>query len=189
MRIGLMGGTFDPIHLAHLVAASEVHGSLNLDQVIFIPAGMPWQKSDQQISPAKHRLEMVKLAIAGDSRFSSNDLEITRTGPTYTIDTVIELKNQNPSAEYFWITGTDVLEKMPTWHKFDQLKDLIKIVAVNRNGVSQIDTGFSYTFVQIPQMQISATEIRNRVKSAKSIKYLVPDAVAEYISKTGLYAN
>lgn len=187
MRIGLMGGTFDPIHNAHLLAASEVYETLNLDQVIFIPAGNPWQKSHLPISAGHHRLHMVNLAIEADSRFISSDIEINRTGETYAIDTVIELKKNNPKNEYFWIIGTDALANMKTWHKFDELKNLIEIVAVNRNNVANVETDFDYTFVQIPEFQISATQIRDRIKTGKSVKYLVDDEVENYIKQSGLY--
>ncbi len=182
-----MGGTFDPIHIAHLVAASEVHGALNLDRVIFIPAGQPWQKAHLEIAPAKQRLELVDLAISGDSRFASSDIEITRSGPTYAIDTVQQLKQENPDNDYFWIVGTDALQGMPTWHNFTQLQNLITIVAVNRNGVSAAKVDFPYTFVEMPEIHLSATEIRMRIKEGKSISYLVPQKVADYLSSAGLY--
>lgn len=182
-----MGGTFDPIHIAHLIAAAEVHQELGLDQVVFIPAGMPWQKADSVISPAESRLQMVDLAIENDDRFSSSDIEIKRSGNTYAIDTVIELQTENPENDYFWIVGADALAGMPTWHRFDELKELIEIVAVNRNGVANVRLDFDYTYVQIPEVDISSTEIRNRVAEGKNIKYLVPDQVATYIQHTGLY--
>ena len=188
MRIGLMGGTFDPIHVAHLVAASEVYEALNLDQVIFIPAGNPWQKAGTKISPAETRLQMVDLAIQNDPRFISSDIEIKRSGETYAIDTVKELELENPGNDYFWIVGADALSRMPTWHDFSQLQNLIEIVAVNRNGINHADVEFDYTFVEMPEIAISATQIRNRIAVGKSIKYLVPDAVESFISKSGLYS-
>lgn len=182
-----MGGTFDPIHIAHLVAASEVHNALKLDRVIFIPAGNPWQKAHLEIAPAEQRLEMVALAISGDSRFESSDIEISRIGPTYAIDTVQQLKQENPNNEYFWIVGTDALKGMPTWHNFAELQKLITIVAVNRNGVSRVAVDFPYTYVEMPEIDISATEIRSRINEGKPINYLVPNAVATFISSAGLY--
>ena len=182
-----MGGTFDPIHNAHLLAASEVFEAVNLDRVLFIPAGNPWQKSHLPISAAEHRLKMVNLAIAEDSRFSSSDIEVNRAGETYAIDTVLELKQKNPENSYFWIIGADALANMKTWHRFDELKNLIEIVAVNRNNISQVKTDFDYTFVQIPEFQISATQIRNRIRSGASVKYLVTDEVENYIKTSGLY--
>lgn len=187
MRVGLMGGTFDPIHIGHLVAASEVHSSLNLEQVIFIPAGNPWQKSDLSLTPSVERLEMVKQAIAGDDRFTLSDIEVTRSGPTYTIDTIVELQKSNPNDEYFLILGTDVLINLHTWHEFEKLTKLVTVVGVNRNGVNQIELDFDYIFVQIPEIAVSATDIRNRVKTTKPIKYLVPSAVEQLIEKLGLY--
>lgn len=187
MRIGLMGGTFDPIHNAHLLAASEVYEQLNLDLVMFIPAGNPWQKSETKISPSATRLQLVDLAISQDSRFVSSDIEITRSGNTYAIDTVLELRKEQPENDFFWIVGTDALSGVPTWHEFEKLKSLISFVAVNRNGVKNPEVGFNYQFIQIPEFQISATQIRQRVAQGKSIKYLVPSAVEEFIYDTGLY--
>ena len=182
-----MGGTFDPIHIAHLVAASEVCETLKLDQIIFIPAGQPWQKAETKISAGEVRLQMVEAAISEDSRFSASDIELKRTGNTYAIDTVQQLLDENPSNQYFWIVGADALAGMPTWHKFEELKELIEIVGVNRNGVGQVDVGFDYKFVEIPEIKISATEIRERIKSGKSVKYLVPSSVEHLIGEQGLY--
>lgn len=187
MQIGLMGGTFDPIHIAHLVAASEVIDTLNLDHIIFIPAGQPWQKADQKISPATDRLQMVDLAIKDDPRFSSSDIEIKRPGATYAIDTVRQLLAENPNNEYFWIVGADALVTMPSWHEFTELIKLVNVVAVNRNGVSSAEVNFKYTFVEIPEIDISATQIRERVQLGKTIKYLVSSDVEKFISETGLY--
>ena len=187
MRIGLLGGTFDPIHLGHLIAASEVHSALHLDQVIFIPAGNPWQKSTRSITSGPDRLNLVNLAIAGDQRFSSSDIEISRSGPTYTIDTINELKQENPDNEYFLILGTDALVNLPTWHEFEKLKKLVTFVGVNRNGVLKVDLNFSVEFVKIPEIAVSATDIRKRVVTGKPIKYLVPSAVEQQIEKLGLY--
>lgn len=184
-----MGGTFDPIHIAHLVAASEVYESLNLDQVLFIPAGQPWQKADANISPADIRLQMVDLAIAEDARFNSSDIEIQRDGDTYAIDTVLQLVEENPEAEYFWIVGADALAGMPTWHRFSELTQLIKIVGVNRNGIGDVKADFDYTFIEIPEIRISATEIRDRVNADRAIKYLVPGSVEKFINETGLYKS
>ena len=187
MRIGLMGGTFDPIHIGHLVAASFVHQKLNLDQVLFIPAGNPWQKSNTQVSAGETRLQMVDLAIENDLRFTSSDIEIKRSGPTYAIDTVQELLADNPNNEYFWIVGADALAGMTTWHRFEELKKLITIVGVNRNGVGQVKVGFDYKFVPMPELQISATQIRERTRNGQPIKYLVPAAVESIIADRELY--
>lgn len=189
MRIGLLGGTFDPIHCAHLIAASEVHTALNLDQVIFIPAGEPWQKANQEISPAETRLLMVDLAIAGDPRFTSSDIEIKRPGATYAIDTVRQLLQENPTHEYFWIVGADALVAMPTWHEFSELLKILTIVAVNRNGVSQVKVDFDYKYIEIPEFQISSTQIRQRVSENNSIKYLVPPTVEKFIKELGIYTK
>lgn len=182
-----MGGTFDPIHIAHLIAASEVYADLDLDQIIFIPAGQPWQKAESQISPAQARLHLVDLAIAADPRFVSSDIEIQRSGDTYAIDTIEQLQAENPDNEYFWIVGADALAGMQTWHRFEDLKKLVQIVCVNRNGIGSVDVGFDYRFVQIPEIGISATEIRDRVAEGNQITYLVPASVEQFIAETGLY--
>ena len=132
-------------------------------------------------------MQLVDLAIAGDGRFSSSDIELTRNGQTYAIDTVRQLLSDNPENKYFWIVGADALVGMPTWHDFSELKQLIEIVAVNRTGINQAKVDFDYTFVQIPEIDISATEIRARVKAGKEIKYLVPAEVERLIKDSGLY--
>ena len=190
MRIGILGGTFDPIHVGHLVAASEVHNNLNLDSVVFIPAGDPWQKSDRVVSDAQHRLAMVELAVAGDARFAVSDTEIIRQGSTYSIDTVLEWRAMHPEDELFWIVGTDALVRISTWHRWVEFVDSVTIVCVNRGGVegAPIEVPFEFVSVEMPQVRISATQLRKRFASGINCKYLVPDAAIDYINKHGLYA-
>lgn len=182
-----MGGTFDPIHIGHLIAASEVHNSLQLDQVVFIPAGDPWQKVGQQISSAKTRYEMTKLAVAQDDRFGVSDIEVKRDGPTYAIDTFNELIAECPEHDFFWIVGADVVQRINTWHRWEEFVSLVPIVVVNRLGIAISELPFTYTEVQMPEVRISATDLRARYESGKSTKYLVPEQVDEYIKAHSLY--
>jgi nicotinate-nucleotide adenylyltransferase len=190
MRIGILGGTFDPIHMGHLVAASEVHSALDLDTVVFIPAGDPWQKADRDITDAQHRLAMVELAIADDARFSASDTEIVRQGATYSLDTVLEWKAANPEDDLFWIVGADALVRISTWHRWEEFVASVTIVCVNRADIEvlSIDVPFEFESVAMPQVRISATELRTRFASGVNSKYLVPEAAIDYINQHGLYA-
>ena len=186
MRVGILGGTFDPIHIGHLIAASSVYEALNLDSVVFIPAGDPWQKRDRDLSTGQQRLEMVKLATENDSRFQVSDLEITRSGPTYAVDTVLEWKRLNPNDELFWIVGSDALSGIPSWHEWEAFVSELTIVAVNRVGQNDA-VPFDFVSVDMPEVRISATELRDRFTNGLDTQYLVPKQVSQYISDQGLY--
>ena len=186
MRVGILGGTFDPIHRGHLIAASSVYESLNLDSVVFMPAGDPWQKRDRELSSGQQRLEMVKLAIADDARFSASDIEINRSGPSYAIDTIREWKSANPNDELFWIVGSDALSGIPTWHEWEAFVSEVTIVAVNRIGNREV-VPFDFVSVDMPEVRISATELRDRFTNLQDTQYLVPQKVSEYIAEQGLY--
>jgi nicotinate-nucleotide adenylyltransferase len=186
MRVGILGGTFDPIHIGHLIAASSVYESLSLDSVVFMPAGDPWQKRDRELSAGHHRLEMVRLAISDDARFSASDLEINRSGPTYAIDTVHEWKKLNPNDELFWIVGSDALSGIPSWHEWEAFVSEVTVVAVNRIGQSA-SVPFDVVSVEMPEVRISATELRDRFTNKMDTQYLVPRKVSDYISDQGLY--
>ena len=186
MRVGILGGTFDPIHIGHLIAASSVYESLNLDSVVFIPAGDPWQKRDRDLSPGQQRLEMVKLATENDARFQVSDVEIARSGPTYAVDTVREWKRLNPSDELFWIVGSDALSGIPSWHEWEAFVSEVTIVAVNRVGQND-SVPFDFVSVDMPEVRISATELRDRFTNGLDTQYLVPKQVSQYISDQGLY--
>lgn len=186
MRVGILGGTFDPIHIGHLIAASSVYETLNLDSVVFMPAGDPWQKRDRELSTGQQRLEMVKLAIADDVRFSASDIEINRSGPTYAIDTIREWNSANPDDELFWIVGSDALSGIPTWHEWEAFVSEVTIVAVNRVGQND-SVPFNFVSVDMPEVRISATELRDRFTNKQDTQYLVPQKVNEYISDQGLY--
>ena len=181
-----MGGTFDPIHIGHLIAASSVYEALYLDSVVFMPAGDPWQKRDRDLSTGKQRLEMVRLAIGDDVRFSASDLEINRSGPTYAIDTIRNWKSANPNDELFWIVGSDALSGIPTWHEWEAFVSEVTIVAVNRVGQSD-SVPFDFVSVDMPEVRISATELRDRFTNGLDTQYLVPHKVSEFISDQGLY--
>ena len=184
-----MGGTFDPIHLGHLIAASEVQLKLQLDQVLFIPAGEPWQKRDQQVTSAQDRLAMVKLAIADDSRFALSDIEVNRPGPSYAIDTLSQLKAENPNDEFVWIIGADVVQRISTWHRWEEFVCLVAIVVVNRLGIEISEMPFEFIEVQMPEVRISATALRNRYSIGQSTKYLVPESVDQYIKTHSIYRS
>ncbi len=186
MKVGILGGTFDPIHIGHLIAASSVYEALNLDTVVFIPAGDPWQKRDRDLSAGQQRLEMVKLAIAGNDRFQASDIEIARSGATYAIDTVREWKKLNPADEIFWIVGSDALSGIPGWHEWESFVSEVTIVAVNRIGQND-PVPFDFVSVEMPEVRISATELRDRFTNKLDTQYLVPQKVSQYISDQGLY--
>ena len=190
-RIGVMGGTFDPIHHGHLVAASEVGYFYSLDQVIFVPTGQPWQKKDRQVSAAEDRYLMTVIATASNPRFSVSRVDIDRPGPTYTIDTLRELRSQyRPDAELFFITGADALEKMMTWQDVDELFKLSHFVGCTRPGHRLSGAGLPdgrVSLIEIPALAISSTNCRERVSQGEPIWYLVPDGIVQYISKRHLY--
>jgi nicotinate-nucleotide adenylyltransferase len=192
-RVGVMGGTFDPIHHGHLVAASEVAASFNLNEVVFVPTGQPWQKTDRVVSPAEDRYLMTVIATAADPRFSVSRVDIDRVGPTYTIDTLRDLQKTHPDAgELFFITGADALSQMLTWHNVDELFALAQFVGVTRPGHVLADPGLSegeVSLIEVPALAISSTDVRARVVSQRPIDYLVPEGVARYITKRRLYGQ
>jgi nicotinate-nucleotide adenylyltransferase len=192
MRIGILGGTFDPIHIGHLVAASEAHTALKLDKVVFMPAGDPWQKTDRMISDAAHRLAMVERSVANDLRFEVSDLDIRRPGPTYSIDTVLEWQQTHPHDEIFWIVGADALVGISTWHRWQEFVKLAHIVSVDRAFSTAEHTvveeiPFDYTTVHMPQVRISATQLRSRLAQGVNCQYLMPDTAIDYAITHRLY--
>ncbi len=190
-RIGVMGGTFDPIHHGHLVAASEVAASFDLDEVVFVPTGAPWQKVDRAVSPAEDRYLMTVIATASDPRFSVSRVDIDRDGPTYTLDTLRDLQAAYPEAgQLYFITGADALAQLLTWRDVAELFALAHFVGVTRPGHVLADPGLpsgEVNLVEVPALAISSTEVRDRVASGRPIDYLVPEGVARYIVKRGLY--
>jgi nicotinate-nucleotide adenylyltransferase len=190
-RIGVMGGTFDPIHHGHLVAASEVAAAFELDQVVFVPTGAPWQKSDRDVSPAEDRYLMTVIATASDPRFSVSRVDVDRSGPTYTLDTLHDLRAAHPDAgELYFITGADALAQLLTWRDVDALFALAHFIGVTRPGHTLADPGLppgEVSLIEVPALAISSTDVRERVASGRPIDYLVPEGVARYVSKRGLY--
>ncbi len=189
--MGIMGGTFDPIHHGHLVAASEVADRFGLDQVVFVPTGDPWQKSGSSVSSPEDRYLMTVIATASNPRFTVSRVDVDRVGPTYTVDTLRDLRERyGPTAELFFITGADALNKILSWKDARDLFDLAHFVGVTRPGF-ELDASHlpeaSVSLVQVPAMAISSTDCRRRVQGGKPVWYLVPDGVVQYIAKRGLY--
>lgn len=184
-----MGGTFDPVHHGHLVAASEVQSLLDLDEVVFVPTGQPYLK--EGVSPAEHRYLMTVIATASNPRFTVSRVDIDRAGDTYTIDTLRELHADRPDAELFFITGADALEQILSWKDADELWDLAQFVGVTRPGYQLSEAGLPedrVTLQEVPAMAISSTDCRTRVAKGDPVWYLVPDGVVQYINKHRLYS-
>jgi nicotinate-nucleotide adenylyltransferase len=190
-RVGVMGGTFDPIHHGHLVAASEVQAWFDLDEVIFVPTGQPWQKDDRDVSLAEDRYLMTVIATASNPRFSVSRVDIDRPGLTYTVDTLRDLREaRGPDAEFYFITGADALTQILTWRDVDELFAMAHFVGCTRPGhtidVDQIPSN-GITLLEIPALAISSTECRERVAAGQPIWYLVPDGIVQYINKRRMY--
>lgn len=189
-----MGGTFDPIHHGHLVAASEVQARFGLDEVVFVPTGRPWQKSGRSVSQAEDRYLMTTIATASNPRFSVSRVDIERGGDTYTVDTLRDLRDlRGPEVELFFITGADALSQILTWKGADHLFELAHFVGVSRPGVPLGTSDIRHlpadkvSLLEIPALAISSTECRARVGAGLPIWYLVPDGIVQYIAKRGLY--
>lgn len=191
--VGVMGGTFDPIHIGHLVAASEVAHRLGLTQVIFVPTGQPWQKSGRVVSAPADRLAMTVIATAADPRFTVSRVDIDRPGPTYTVDTLRELRDElGPDRPLSFITGADALNQILTWRDPHEVLRLAHMVGVTRPGhvldPPEVPEG-SVTLIEIPALAISSSDIRSRAATGRPIRYLVPDGVDQYIAKMALYRD
>ncbi|MGD9482985.1 nicotinate-nucleotide adenylyltransferase [Streptomyces sp. TRM70308] len=189
-RLGVMGGTFDPIHHGHLVAASEVAARYGLDEVVFVPTGQPWQKSHQTVSPAEDRYLMTVIATASNPQFSVSRLDIDRPGRTFTIDTLRDLRVVHPDDDLFFITGADALGQILTWRNAEELFSLAHFIGVTRPGHHLTDPGLpdgGVSLIEIPALAISSTDCRARVAQGDPVWYLVPDGVVRYITKRGLY--
>jgi nicotinate-nucleotide adenylyltransferase len=189
-----MGGTFDPVHHGHLSAANEVATLFDLDEVVFVPTGQPWQKSDRQVSPAEDRYLMTVVATASNPLFSVSRIDIDRAGPTYTIDTLHDLRDAyGGDAELFFITGIDALAQILGWRNADELFALAHFIGVSRPGYDSVDlNGFpegAVTLVQVPALAISSSDCRERVARGHPVWYLVPDGVVQYINKRRLYRD
>jgi nicotinate-nucleotide adenylyltransferase len=184
-KLGIYGGTFDPIHHAHLILAREALEQLGLERVVFVPAATSPHKLDQRSAPALLRLAMLAAAVAGDSRFAVDNIELQRPPPSFTIDTVEELRRRNSDAELFYLVGSDNLPRLHTWHRFADLAALVQFVVLARDVAAGDER---YTTIR-RLIDVSATDIRNRVATGQSIRYLVPAAVEEIISREQLYKD
>jgi nicotinate-nucleotide adenylyltransferase len=189
-RIGVMGGTFDPIHHGHLVAASEVRQSFDLDEVVFVPTGEPYMK--RVVTSAEHRYLMTVIATASNPDFTVSRVDVDRDGPTYTIDTLRDLKRSYPDDELFFISGADAIAQILDWKDIDELWELAQFVAVSRPGHSLSISGLPpqrVSSLEVPALAISSTDCRERVGRGFPVWYLVPDGVVQYISKHHLYRS
>ena len=200
MRLGVFGGTFDPVHNGHLIVADEAAESLELDQVLFVPAGVPWLKEGTEVTDPTHRLEMVRLGIAGNERFRPADLEVRRPGPSYTVDTLEELvAGSGDGLDIYLLVGLDALLEIDRWHNPQRVLELATIVGVPRPGCDELNSDAldrvwkgaaqEVVLVKTTMIGISGTEVRGRVSRGQSIRYLVPEPVAEYVYDHGLYGG
>jgi nicotinate-nucleotide adenylyltransferase len=192
-RIGVMGGTFDPIHHGHLSAANEVRHRYALDEVVFVPTGQPWQKDHRVVSAAEDRYLMTVIATASNPRFSVSRVEVDRPGPTYTVATLRALRGEHQDAELFFITGADALAQILTWRDAGDLFELAHFVGVSRPGYAAVDlAGFpegTVTLLEVPALAISSSDLRSRVAGGLPVHYLAPDGVVQYIRKRNLYRS
>ena len=191
-----MGGTFDPIHHGHLVAASEVADRFDLDEVIFVPTGQPWQKAGAVVSSAEDRYLMTVIATASNPSFSVSRVDMDRHKDTYTVDTLRDLRSQHPDADLYFITGADALETILSWQNWAEMFELARFVGVSRPGYELgdehlaehlVDRPDALSLVEIPALAISSTDCRKRASENRPVWYLVPDGVVQYISKRNLY--
>jgi len=192
-RLGIMGGTFDPIHLGHLVAAEQIRADLALDEVVFIPAGQPWQKA-RAVTPAEHRYLMTVLATAANPAFSVSRLEVDAEGPTYTVDTLRALRRRLADEDLFFITGADAILSILTWRDATECLELAEFVAATRPGHDLSDleeTGIrdKVMAVDVPALAISSTDVRERIAAGRPVTYLIPREVEQYARKHGLYGT
>jgi nicotinate-nucleotide adenylyltransferase len=193
-RLGVMGGTFDPIHYGHLVTAEEALVQFALDEVVFVPTGQPWMKQEHEVSPAEDRYLMTVIATASNPRFRVSRVEVEREGPTYTVDTLKALSAENPDAELYFITGADAMREIFEWKDPDGVLSLAHFIAATRPGYDL--TRFeakdatrhpNVSVMNIPALAISSTDVRERVHEGRPIRYLVPEGVKSYVEKAALY--
>jgi nicotinate-nucleotide adenylyltransferase len=196
MRIGILGGTFNPPHLGHLIAAQEAYRELALDQVVLIPAAIPPHKAVEDEPGAQHRLELCRRAVGDDERFTVSDLELRRDGPSFTVDTLDILRSRSPSDDLFLILGADIAAGLPEWHEPERVLELATVTIARRRGtakvavqeaLAQLRGGGRARFFQMPRIGISSTMVRDRVRAGQPIRYFVPDGVMHYIQRHGLY--
>ncbi len=197
MRLGVFGGTFDPIHVGHLVAAVNARHALGLDRVLFVVANEPWQKvGDRPVSPAAERLALVDAALGEVDGLEASQLEIDRGGPSYTIDTIEELRRLEPGAELFLIVGADVVAGLPTWERLEEVRRSVTMVVVNRPGSTPVLpgpagplAGWNAVAIEIPALEISSTDLRERAATGRPLDYLIPEGAVRMIKERGMYAR
>ncbi len=195
-RLGIFGGTFDPIHIGHLVAAVNARFALNLDRVLFVVANQPWQKVDERaVTPALDRLEVVEAALGDVEGLEASRIEIDRGGPSYTADTITELRGREPDSHLFLIVGADVVASLDTWERIDEIRKETTIVVVNRPGSTTVDparegalAGWDAVAIEIPGIELSSTDLRGRAVDGRPLDYLIPEAAVRVIRARHLYA-
>jgi len=187
-KIGLLGGTFDPPHIGHLIIADQVLQRMSLDEIRFMPNFLPPHKPLTSGASAEDRLEMIRLAIQGHPNFKIEPIELEREEPSYTYDTMVLLKKREPENEFFFIIGADMVEYLPHWHRIDELVRLVQFIGVNRPG-STLKTGYPILITEVPSIGVSSSEIRAALREGRSVKYLVPDTVLQYIKEKRLYGT
>jgi nicotinate-nucleotide adenylyltransferase len=191
MKVGILGGTFDPVHNGHLLLAECAREQLSLDEVLFVPAGNPWRKSERAITPAEHRLAMLRFAIEGNDAFGISDIELRREGPSYTADTLEALAGERLDDAFWFIVGADALTDMRHWREPERIARHARIGAAPRSGSEMSHDGVipsdRIDGFECPALDISSTDIRARVSSGRSIRYMLPDAVCRYIEANRLY--
>lgn len=200
VRVGVLGGTFDPIHIGHLVLAEQAREQLALGEVLFVPAGDPWRKAGRRITPAGDRVAMAELGIAGNPAFRVSRIEVERPGPSYSVETLARLAAERPEAELYFILGEDALFDLPNWKDPAGIVSLARIAVAARGPASRLDAlpperlerlvpglGARFVRVEMPAIGVSATDLRERVRRGGTVRYLVPEAVERYIRERGLY--
>lgn len=187
-QVGILGGSFNPVHLAHLIMAEQVGRTLGLEKVYLMPDYEPPHVDEKTTISAEHRLKMLELAIEDNPYLAIEKCELERKGTSYTYDTMKLLKDKNPNTDYYFIIGGDMVEYLPKWHRIDELVQLVNFVGVKRAGYAQ-ESPYPIIWVDVSEVDISSTTIRQKIKEGCSLKYLVPDAVLEYIYGEGLYLD
>ena len=187
MRIGLFGGSFDPVHHGHLIVAAAAHAALGLDHVRLIPAAVQPLKAEGLVAPGAHRQAMLEAAVAGDSRFVVDTRELLRGGPSYTVDTLEGLRAERPADQLFFLLGADAARDLSAWRSAERLPDLATIVVLSRPGATRPDLGLPVRHLEVPAVDVSSTALRAQCAGGGSLRYYVPDAVAAYIARHGLY--
>jgi len=190
-RLGIFGGTFDPIHLGHVGVATAVRDALGLDRMLVVVANHPWQKQDQSVTPAEDRYAMVAAALADRPGIEASRIELDRGGPSYTVDTVRQLSLYEPDAEFFMVVGADVVGTLDTWYQYEDLRDLVTVVEVDRPGAAHLDppSGWRVVRVAVEPVDVSSTDLRSVLEAGGTVVGFVPDAVIRCIADRGLYAT